>query len=145
MTGQDSVAAFPSWTITFIALQSSTVARVSALFMCWWTKLRLILGFYTLSAAQVDSAELSDADRKTLPRYPIPCFRLGRLACRTDRPGLGELLIGCAVERCLQARKQVAAFALIVDAKSPEAKAFYEHYGFTPCVDASMTLYLPLG
>ena len=107
----------------------------------------LILGFYTLSAAQVDSAELSDADRKKLPRYPIPCFRLGRLACRMDRrgQGLGKLLIGCAVERCLQARKQVAAFASIVDAKSPEAKAFYEHYGFTPCVDASMTLYLPLG
>jgi len=107
----------------------------------------LILGFYTLSAAQVDIAELSDADRKTLPRYPIPCFRLGRLACRMDHRGrgLGKLLIGCAVERCLQARKQVAAFALIVDAKSPEAKAFYEHYGFTPCVDASMALYLPLG
>ncbi len=107
----------------------------------------LILGFYTLSAAQVDTAELSDAERKKLPRYPIPCFRMGRLACRMDHrgQGLGKLLIGCAVERCLQARKQVAAFALIVDAKSPDAKAFYEHYGFRPCVDALMTLYLPLG
>jgi len=55
------------------------------------------------------------------------------------------LLIGCAVERCVQARKLVGAFALIVDAKSSDAKAFYEHYGFRPCVDASMTLYLPLG
>ena len=107
----------------------------------------LILGFYTLSAAQVDIAELSDADRKKLPRYLVPCFRMGRLACRTDQrgQGLGKLLIGCAVERCLQARKQVAAFALIVDAKNSEAKAFYEHYGSRPCVDASMTLYLPLG
>jgi GNAT superfamily N-acetyltransferase len=72
---------------------------------------------------------------------------MGRLACRKDRQGegLGKLLIGCAVQRCLQARKQVAAFALIVDATNPEAKAFYEHYGFTPCVDASMTLYLALG
>ena len=107
----------------------------------------LILGYYTLSAAQVDIAELSDAERKKLPRYPIPCFRMGRLACRMDRrgQGLGKLLIGCAVERCLQARKHVAAFALIVDAKNSEARAFYEHYGFTPCVDASMTLYLPLG
>jgi len=33
----------------------------------------------------------------------------------------------------------------IVDAKNPAAKAFYEHYGFTTCVDASTTLYLPLG
>lgn len=107
----------------------------------------LILGFYTLSAAQVGIAELSDADRKKLPRYPIPCFRLGRLACRSDRQGqgLGKLLIACAVERCLQARKQVAAFALLVDAKSSAAKTFYEHYGFKPCVDAPMTLYLPLG
>lgn len=107
----------------------------------------LILGFYTLSAAQMDMAELSDADRKKLPRYPVPCFRMGRLACRTDQRGrgLGKLLIGCAVERCVQASKQVAAFALVVDAKNSDAKAFYEHYGFTPCVDASMTLYLPLG
>jgi GNAT superfamily N-acetyltransferase len=107
---------------------------------------RLILGFYTLSAAQVDVAELTDANRRKLPRHPVPCFRMGRLACRADRrgQGLGRLLIGCAVERCLQARKQVAAFALIVDAKNSAAKAFYQHYGFTPCVDASMTLYLPL-
>ena len=107
----------------------------------------LILGFYTLSAAQVDAAELSDADRKRLPRYPVPCFRMGRLACRMDQrgQGLGKLIIGCAVERCLQARNQVAAYALIVDAKNSEAKAFYEHYGFRPCVDAAMTLYLPLG
>ncbi len=53
--------------------------------------------------------------------------------------------MGCAVERCLRARKQVAAYALIVDAKSADAKAFYEHYGFTPCMDTRETLYLPLG
>ena len=107
----------------------------------------LILSYYTLSAAQMDVAELNEADRKKLPRYPVPCFRMGRLACREDRrgQGFGKLLMGCAVERCLRARKHVAAFALIVDAKNSAAKAFYEHYGFTPCVDASMTLYLPLG
>jgi predicted GNAT family N-acyltransferase len=107
----------------------------------------LILGYYTLSAAQVDVASLSSAEQKKLPRYPVPCFRMGRLACRADRQGqgLGKLLIGCAVERCLQARKQVAAFALIVDAKDAAAQSFYQHYGFKPCTDAPMTLYLPLG
>ena len=106
-----------------------------------------ILGFYSLSAAQIDGADLTPADRKKLPRYPIPCFRLGRLASRADRhaQGLGKLLIGCAVDRCPQARKRVAAYALIVDAKYAEAKAFYLHYGFTPCVDTPGTLYLPLG
>ena len=107
---------------------------------------KLILGYYTLSAAQLDCAELNDSDRKKLPRYPIPCFRLGRLACRADLrgQGLGKLLLGCAVERCLQARKQIAAFALIVDAKNSTAKAFYEHYGFKPCMDSRDSLYLAL-
>lgn len=107
----------------------------------------LILGYYTLSAAQVDAVELEDADRKKLPRYPVPCFRMGRLACRADRrgQGLGRLLMGCAVERCLRARMQVAAFALVVDARNSKAKAFYEHYGFKPCAETPMTLYLPLG
>jgi hypothetical protein len=45
----------------------------------------------------------------------------------------------------LQARQQVAAYALIVDAKHETAKAFYLHYGFTACRDAPLTLYLPLG
>lgn len=107
----------------------------------------LILGYYTLSAAQVDVLQLSDADRKKLPRYPVPCFRMGRLACRADQrgQGLGKLLMGCAVDRCLQARRQVAAFALLADAKNRQSKTFYQHYGFTPCADSPMTLYLPLG
>ncbi len=106
-----------------------------------------ILGFYTLSAAQVDVWHINALDRKKLPRYPVPCFRMGRLACRADQhgQGFGKLLLGCAVDRCLQARKQVAAFALLVDAKNDSAKAFYQHYGFTPCADAPLTLYLPLG
>ena len=106
-----------------------------------------ILGYYTLSAAQIESAELADAHKSKLPRYPVPCFRMGRLASLADRQGsgLGRVLVGLAVTRCLEARKQVAAYALIVDAKDASAKAFYEHYGFTACVDSPMTLYLPLG
>lgn len=106
-----------------------------------------ILGFYTLSAAQVDVSHLSASDRKKLPRYPVPCFRMGRLACSTAHrgQGLGKLLLGCAVDRCQQARKQVAAFAMLVDAKNDIARAFCQHYGFMPCADSPLTLYLPLG
>ncbi len=107
----------------------------------------VILGYYTLSAAEVDALHLADADCKRLPRYPVPCFRMGRLACRTDQQGrgLGRLLLGCAVDRCLKARTQVAAYALLVDAKDEIAKAFYQHYGFTPLADQPLTLYLPFG
>jgi hypothetical protein len=55
------------------------------------------------------------------------------------------LLVACAVERCLKAREEVASYALVVDAKGDAAKAFYEHYGFSPCIDRPLTLYLPLG
>ena len=106
-----------------------------------------ILGYYNLSAAQIDVNVLNEADRKQLPRYPVPCFRMGRLASNVSHhgKGIGKLLIGCAVTRCLEARKQVAAFALIVDAKDARAKAFYKHYGFKACLDSPMTLYLTLG
>ncbi len=106
-----------------------------------------ILGYYTLSAAEVDGQRLSEAERRKLPRYPVPCFRMGRLACRSDQQGrgLGRLLLGCAVERCLKARQQVAAYALLVDAIDDGAKAFYTHFGFQSFQDTPLTLYLPLG
>ena len=111
------------------------------------TQPECILGYYTLSAAEVDGQRLTEAERKTLPRYPVPCFRMGRLACRSDRQGqgLGKLLLGCAVDRCLKARQQVAAYALIVDAKDDAAKDFYVQFGFKTLLDAKLTLYLPLG
>jgi len=106
-----------------------------------------ILGYYTLSAAEVDGQRLTEAERKKLPRYPVPCFRMGRLACRTDQrgQGLGKLLLGCAVDRCLKARQLVAAYASVVDAKDDVAKAFYVHFGFKTLRDAPLTLYLSLG
>ena len=73
--------------------------------------------------------------------------RRGRLACRSDQQGrgLGKLLLGCAVDRCLKARQQTAAYALVVDAKYDAAKAFYVHFGFRPLLGWQLTLYLPLG
>lgn len=106
-----------------------------------------ILGYYTLSAAEVSKDRLNEEDKKRLPMYPIPCFRMGRLACSVDRQGqgLGKLLVGCAVDRCLKVRQQLSAYALIVDAKDEKAKTFYEHFGFKQLRDTSLTLYLPLG
>ncbi len=107
----------------------------------------IILGYYSLSAAQIDAVQLDPRIQQKLPRYPVPCFRMGRLAAdaKHQGSGLGRLLVGCAIERCLEARKHVAAYALVVDAKTEAAKGFYEHYGFAACRDNPMTLYLPLG
>lgn len=105
-----------------------------------------VLGYYTLNAAQLEAESLSDAERKLLPRYPIPCIRMARLAVNSSSRGQGHgrLLIGLAVKRCLKARQEVAAYALVVDAKDERAVEFYRHYGFTACRDAPRTLYLAL-
>jgi GNAT superfamily N-acetyltransferase len=106
-----------------------------------------ILGYYTLSAAQVDSDQLSDQERHRLPRYPVPCFRMGRFAVhrKLQEQALGKRLLGCAVDRCLQARQEVAAYALIVDAKGTDAKSFYEYFGFVAFADNPFSLYLAFG
>jgi predicted GNAT family N-acyltransferase len=106
-----------------------------------------ILGYYTLSAAQIDAAELSLIHQTALPKYPVPCFRMSRLASHIDQRGKGvcRLLLACAVERCLAAKKQVAAFALIVDAKDEAAQSFYAHYGFKAFAGVPLSMYLPLG
>ena len=108
---------------------------------------KIILGYYSLSAAQIDAAQMDERTQQKLPRYPVPCFRLGRLAIDLAyrNQGLGRLLMGCIVERCLEAKKQVAAYALVVDAKDADAQSFYEHYGFIGCRDTPSTLYLSLG
>jgi predicted GNAT family N-acyltransferase len=94
----------------------------------------------------VEAAELSLSEQAKLPRYPIPCFRLGRLArdVGSRGAGMGDVLMGLALERCRKARVSVAAYALLVDAKHAGAKAFYEGYGFVAFADTPMRLYLPI-
>lgn len=106
-----------------------------------------ILGFYTLSAAQIRLTDLQEADRKRLPRYPVPAIRIARLAVARvqQRRGYGELLIAHAVNRCLALRAELGVRVLLVDALHERAAAFYARYGFRPTTEAAVRLYLPLG
>lgn len=106
-----------------------------------------ILAYYTLSAAQIECTDLQVADRTGLPRYPVPAIRMGRLAVdqREQGNGLGKHIIGCAVDRCLKAKNDVAVRVLVVDAKDDEAISFYEKYGFVRFSDRPSSLYLSLG
>ena len=42
------------------------------------------------------------------------------------------------------ARAEIAAYALVVDAKDAAAVAFYRHHGFIALPDTPRTLFLPL-
>ena len=104
-----------------------------------------IVGYYTLAAASLLLSELPVAALKKLPRYPtVPAIRMGRLAvdvsCKGQ--GLGAALLADALLRAT--RSDIAAYAMIVDAKDASAKDFYQHHGFIALPDTPMTLFLPL-
>lgn len=91
-----------------------------------------VTGFYTLSAASVAAEQLPESLRKKLPRYPVPAAVLGRLAVSepAQGQGLGSILLVDACKRVAAASQTLVVAAIIVDAKSPAAAAFYRHFGF---------------
>lgn len=91
-----------------------------------------VTGYYTLSAASIAADTLSEKWRKKLPRYPVPAALLGRLAVsqQAQGQGLGSILLADACKRVAAACEILAVAAIVVDAKSPDAAAFYQHFGF---------------
>ncbi len=81
-----------------------------------------------------------------LPRYPIPSFRIEKLAVDSSMQGkgLGELLLENALKKALQVSSDVAVYCILVDALNQKAKDFYLKYSFLPLNNSDLTLYLPL-
>lgn len=104
-----------------------------------------IAGFYTLASASVLLADLPGTMAKKLPRYPlVPAVRMGRLAVdqKYKGLGLGGALLADALAHAVRA--EIAAYALVVDAKDESAAAFYRHHGLAALFQQPMTLFLPL-
>lgn len=57
--------------------------------------------------------------------------------------GLGSLLLADALKRISKA--EIAAYALIVEAKDEAAIGFYRHFGFTSFEDATKHLFFSFG
>ncbi|WP_066343243.1 GNAT family N-acetyltransferase [Azohydromonas lata] len=118
--------------------------RVAACFVAL-THEQHIAGYYTLASASLLLADLPPATAKKLPRYPtVPAVRMGRLAVDQAHTGqgLGGALLADALHRA--ARSEIAAYALMVDAKDKAAVEFYRHHGFIGLPDVARTLFLPL-
>jgi ribosomal protein S18 acetylase RimI-like enzyme len=91
----------------------------------------IIIGFYTLSAAQMDISNIPSEIAKTLPRYPhLPAFRIGRLAINKEQQNLG---IG-----------KIGGIAVIVEAKNEKAISFYKKYGFIQLPEQPLNMFLPM-
>lgn len=118
--------------------------RVTACFVAVDDDAR-IASFYTLASASLLLSDLPSAISKKLPRYPsVPVVRLGRLAVddRYKGRGLGAAMLADALGRA--ARAEIAAFALMVDAKDETAAGFYQHHGFMALPSDPRILFLPL-
>lgn len=104
-----------------------------------------IAGYYTLASASLLLVDLPAGVGKKLPRYPtVPAVRMGRLAVDLafKGQGLGGALLADALARAT--RSDIAAYAMMVDAKDDAAVAFYRHHGFIALPDSPLTLFLPL-
>jgi ribosomal protein S18 acetylase RimI-like enzyme len=119
--------------------------RVANCFVVVEAATRQVAAYYTLSSASIPLVDLPAEEAKRLPRYPaLPAVLIGRLAVdrRFQRRGLGELMLINAVHRTMQ--HFAAAFALLGDAKSDQAAAFYGRYGFRRIAGRARALFLAL-
>lgn len=119
--------------------------RVSACYVAIDEATSAIAGYYTLAAGGVPLDEIPSQLAKRLPRYAsVPVVRMGRLAVHQHYRGkkLGAALLWDAVLRAT--RSEIAAFALVVDAKDTTAADFYRHHGFVALDDEQRRWLLPL-
>lgn len=103
-----------------------------------------ILGFVTLSTAELDFQELSTEDLRRFPRYPVSALRVSRLAVSQEASGkgFGGALLGFAVRQALKVREIAGVRILLVDAKNNNVAGFYKHFGFKSSVNNPLILYL---
>ncbi len=103
-----------------------------------------VTGFITVSAGQVATTSLP-AQLK-LPRYPAPMLRIGRLAVDVHHQGkgIGQDLLAFALRLTVEFSQRVGLYAVVVEAKHDQAKAFYVKLGFVACADNPLCLYLPI-
>ena len=104
-----------------------------------------VLGYYTLSAAAVEHADLPGKVRRNAPN-PVPAVLMGRLAvdAKAQGSGLGRFLVRDAILSTLVAADRIGARILLVHALHEQAATFYEKLGFDRSPTDPLHLYLLL-
>ena len=104
-----------------------------------------VIGYITLCNAQMDFNELPDKIVNKIPKYPIPCVRIARLAVdkKHQQNGIGKQLLSFGFKKVLLISNSVGVKLIVVDAK-PESKTFYEKYGFISLPKNNLTYFLPI-
>jgi hypothetical protein len=102
-------------------------------------------GYYALANTSVALSDLSDEQKRKMPRYPMPAVLLSRLAidCTVQRTGLGRRLISDVFRRIYAVSRQSGVAFVVVDAKDQVAAEYYRgKLGFVPSIHDPLRLVL---
>jgi GNAT superfamily N-acetyltransferase len=108
---------------------------------------RTILAYYTLSSRELKLERLPAELAKKAGKYGcVGVTLLGRMGVdqKSKGLGLGALALLDATHRSLAAAREVASWAMFVEAIDEEAAAFYRKYGFIELPEERLSLFLPM-
>ena len=106
----------------------------------------VVVGYYCISTGAVDrDMQAPKKFRHGMPSS-LPIILIGRMAVdkQFHRQGLGKGLLKDALQRILNASKDVGARAVLVHAIDDDAALFYKQFGFKTFPADSRTLFLSI-
>lgn len=105
-----------------------------------------IVGYYAITPTEVHADDMPPALVKRAGRFPIPGFRLVRLAVdqRWAGRGYGGKLFFDAGVRAFKVSLEAAGQALFIDAKDEKAAQWYERFGAKRFPQSPLSLAIPL-
>ena len=106
-------------------------AGVSRVNVICETATNRIIGYVSLSAAQIERSRLTRSDRRNKPD-PLPATLLGQLAVHRDFHGNGyaRMLLLFALRTALRASQDVASWGIITHPLDDAVRKFYARHGF---------------
>ncbi len=117
---------------TFVAVRSDEPAR--------------ILGYYSIGPGELDANRAPAVVARGRGGYPLPVYRLARLAVdHTEQGrGLGQALLLSAGARALAAASVAGGLALVIDAIDERAAQWYQRAGAYTTPYEPLLLVIPL-
>lgn len=102
-----------------------------------------LVGFFTICSSSIKFDEYPNYEKVVIPKYPIPCIKIARLAVKLSKQGkgYGKELLKQAFLRILNVADTIGVKLIVVDAKKGSSK-FYEKYGFNRLKNDGLSYYL---
>lgn len=106
---------------------------------------KFVVAYFALAASRVRREELPNDSQQGLSNHPVPTILLARMGVDQNfqGQGIGKALVANAVSRALAATENIAAFAIIANAKE-ESRSFYKQLGFLESPKDPSLVILPL-